>query len=143
MSGAAVSARAWSPVDAAASLKSVPRKEPSMNTSKPFRSFDLDSIDVDPSFVGHTLARLRREQNIKPEQQAQALGIDLDRLMALSSSRMPRDPAEVSMVSARIGWKRVGWRNSWVLPSTCAATAQRNDRSIRASGMATPRTFGQ
>jgi hypothetical protein len=105
MSVAAVSARGWSPADAAASLKTVPRKEPSMNTSKPFRSFDLDSIGVDPSFVGHTLARLRREQNISPEQQAQALGIDLERLMALSSSRMPRDAAKVRMVAARMGWE--------------------------------------
>jgi hypothetical protein len=76
-----------------------------MNTSKPFRSFDLDSIGVDPSFVGHTLAQLRREQNITPERQAQALGIDLERLTALSSSRMPRDAAEVRMVAARMGWE--------------------------------------
>jgi hypothetical protein len=105
MSGAAALARAWSPADAAASLETVPSKEPSMNTSKPFRSFDLDSIGKDPSFVGHTLARLRREQNLTPEQQARALGIDLERLMALSSSRMPRDAAEVSMVAARMGWE--------------------------------------
>jgi hypothetical protein len=76
-----------------------------MNTSGPFRSFDLDSTGAGPSFVGHTLARLRREQNITPEQQAQALGIDLERLTALSSSRMPRDAAEVRMVAARMGWE--------------------------------------
>ncbi len=35
-----------------------------MNTSGPFRSFDLDSTAANTSFVGHTLARLRREQNI-------------------------------------------------------------------------------
>ncbi len=50
-----------------------------MNTSGPFRSSDLDSTGGDPSFVGHRLAQLRREQNITPEQQAQALGIDLER----------------------------------------------------------------
>ena len=76
-----------------------------MNTSSPFRPFDLDSTGADPSFVGHTLARLRREQNITPEQQAQALGIDLERLTALSSSRMPRDTSGVSMVAARMGWE--------------------------------------
>jgi hypothetical protein len=76
-----------------------------MNTSGPFRSFDLDSTGSDPSFVGHRLAQLRREQNITPQRQAQALGIDLERLTALSSSRMPRDAAEVSMVAARIGWE--------------------------------------
>ncbi len=76
-----------------------------MNTSAPFRSFDLDSTAANPSFVGHTLARLRCEQNIALEQQAQALGIDLERLTALSSSRMPRDAAEVRMVAARMGWE--------------------------------------
>lgn len=76
-----------------------------MNTSSPFRSFDLASTGSDPSFVGHRLARLRREQNLTPEQQAQALGFDLERLTVLSSSRMPRDAAEVSMVAARIGWE--------------------------------------
>ncbi len=76
-----------------------------MNTSVPFRSFDLDSTGSDPCFVGHRLTQLRREQNIAPEQQAQALGIDLERLTALSSSRMPRDAAEVRMVAARIGWE--------------------------------------
>jgi hypothetical protein len=76
-----------------------------MNTSGPFRSFDLDSTGADPSFVGPRLAQLRREQNITPEQQAQALGIDLERLTALSSSRMPKDAAEVSVVAARIGWE--------------------------------------
>jgi hypothetical protein len=76
-----------------------------MNTSKPFRSFDLESTGADPSFVGHRLARQRREQNITPEQQAQALSIDLERLTALSSSRMPRDAAEVRMVAARMGWE--------------------------------------
>jgi len=76
-----------------------------MNTSGPFGSFDLDSTGADSSFVGHRLAQLRRDQNITPEQQAQSLGIDLERLTALSSSRMPRDTAEVSMVAARMGWE--------------------------------------
>jgi len=76
-----------------------------MNTSGPFRSFDLDSTAANTSFVGHTLARLRREQNITLEQQAQALGIDLERLTTLSSSRMPRDAADVRLVAARMGWE--------------------------------------
>jgi hypothetical protein len=66
-----------------------------MNTSDPFRFLDLDSTSSDPSFVGHRLAWQRREQNITPEQQAQALGIDLERLTALSSSRMPRGSSRV------------------------------------------------
>jgi hypothetical protein len=76
-----------------------------MNTSDPFRSIDLNSTGADPSLVGHRLTQLRREQNITPEQQAQALGIDLERLTALSSSRMPRDATEVRMVAARMGWE--------------------------------------
>jgi hypothetical protein len=76
-----------------------------MNTSGPFRSFGLESTGSDPSFIGLALARLRREQNITPEEQAKALGIDLERLTALSSSRMPRDAAEVRMAAARIGWE--------------------------------------
>ena len=76
-----------------------------MNTSGPFRSFDLASTGADPAFVGHRLAQLRREHNITPEQQAQALCIDLERLTVLSSSRMPRDTSEVSMVAARMGWE--------------------------------------
>ena len=76
-----------------------------MNTSGEFRSFDLNSTGSAPSFVGNRLARLRREQNITPEQQAQPLGINLEQLTALASSRMPRDAAEVSMVAARMGWE--------------------------------------
>ena len=76
-----------------------------MNTSGPFRSFDLDSTGSDPSFVGHRLAQLRRERNITPEQQAQALGIDLERLTALFSSQIPRDAVEVRMVAAQMGWQ--------------------------------------
>jgi hypothetical protein len=76
-----------------------------MNTSGPFRSFDLDVTGTDPSLVGHRLARLRREQNITPGQQANALGIDLECLTALASSRMPRDEAEVRMLAARMGWE--------------------------------------
>jgi hypothetical protein len=76
-----------------------------MNTSGPVRSFDLDSTGADTSFVGHRLAQLRREQNTTPEQQAQALGIDLERLTTLCSSRMPREAAEVRMVAARMDWE--------------------------------------
>ncbi len=50
-----------------------------MNTSEPFRSLDIDSTAADPSLAGHHLARLRRQQNINPGQQAAALGIDMER----------------------------------------------------------------
>jgi hypothetical protein len=76
-----------------------------MNTSRPFQSLDLDATAADLSLVGHRLARLRREQNITPDQQAASLGIDLERLTALSSSRMPRSAAEVELVAARMGWE--------------------------------------
>jgi hypothetical protein len=76
-----------------------------MNTSRPFQSLDLDATAADLSLVGHRLARLRREQNITPDQQAASLGIDLECLTALASSRMPRDAVEVRMVAARMGWE--------------------------------------
>ena len=76
-----------------------------MNTSEPFQFLDIDSAATDPSLVGHRLTRLRREQNINPGQQAEAFGIDIERLTTLSSCRMPRDQAELGMVAARMGWE--------------------------------------
>lgn len=76
-----------------------------MDTSQPFHPTDLDSTATDPSLVGHRLARQRREQNITPQQQAEHLGIDLERLAALCSSRMPQDMAGVEMIAARMGWE--------------------------------------
>jgi hypothetical protein len=80
-------------------------EEAPMDTSKPFRSLDLDTTSTDPSLVGYRLARQRREQNITVQQQAEALGIDLERLAALCSSRMPQDRAAVEMIAARVGWE--------------------------------------
>ena len=76
-----------------------------MNTSEPFRSLDMDAAAADPSLVGHRLAQLRQAQNITPEQQAQALGIDRERLTTLCSCRLPRDQSELEMIAARIGWE--------------------------------------
>ena len=76
-----------------------------MNTSEPFRSLDMDAAAADPSLVGYRLAQLRRAQNISQEQQAQALGIDRERLTTLCSCRLPRDQAELEMIAARIGWE--------------------------------------
>ena len=39
------------------------------------------------------------------QQQAEALGIDLERLAALCSSRMPQDLEGVEMIAARMGWE--------------------------------------
>jgi hypothetical protein len=44
-------------------------------------------------------------QNITPEQQVEALGIDRKRLTTLCSCRLPRDPAELESIAARIGWE--------------------------------------
>jgi transcriptional regulator with XRE-family HTH domain len=76
-----------------------------MNTSEPFRSLDMDTAAADPSLVGYRLAQLRLAQNITPEQQAEALGIDRERLTTLCSCRLPRDQAELKMIAARIGWE--------------------------------------
>ena len=76
-----------------------------MNTSEPFRSLGMDAAAADPSLVGHRLAQLRQAQNITPAQQAEALGIDRERLTTLSSCRLPRDQAELELLAARIGWE--------------------------------------
>jgi hypothetical protein len=76
-----------------------------MNTSDPFRSLDMDAAAADPSLVGHRLAQLRQAQNITPEQQAEALGIDRERLTTLCSCRLPRDQAELELLAARLGWE--------------------------------------
>jgi hypothetical protein len=44
-----------------------------MNTSKPFRSLDVDAAAADPSLVGYSLTHLRQAQNITAEQQAERL----------------------------------------------------------------------
>jgi hypothetical protein len=75
-----------------------------MNTSEPFRSLDMDAAAADPSLVGHRLAQLRQPQHITAEQQAEALGIDRERLTILCSCRLPRDQAELELIAARIGW---------------------------------------
>ena len=76
-----------------------------MNTSEPFRSLGMDAAAADPSLVGHRLAQLRQAQNITPAQQAEALGIDRERLTTLCSCRLPRDQAELELLAARIGWE--------------------------------------
>jgi hypothetical protein len=76
-----------------------------MNTSEPFRPLDIDAAAADPSLVGHRLAQLRQAQNITPEQQAEALGIDRERLTTLCSCRLPRNQAELELLAARIGWE--------------------------------------
>jgi len=65
----------------------------------------MDAAAADPSLVGHRLAQLRQAQNITPEQQAEALGIDGERLTTLCSCRLPRDQAELELIAARIGWE--------------------------------------
>ena len=71
------------------------------------RAFGADDVDAaaDPSLVGHRLAQLRQAQNITPEQQAEALGIDRERLTTLCSCRLPRDQAELKLIAARLGWE--------------------------------------
>lgn len=76
-----------------------------MNISNPFQLLDLDTAAADPSLVGHRLAQLRRELNITPEQQAEALGIDPEHLAVLCSCRLPTDMTGVEMIAARMGWE--------------------------------------
>ena len=76
-----------------------------MNTSDPFRSLDMATAAADPSLVGYRLAQLRQAQNISQEQQAQALGIDRERLTTLCACRLPRDQAELELIASGIGWE--------------------------------------
>jgi len=76
-----------------------------MSTCEPFRSLDMDAAAADPSLVGYRLAQLRQAQNITPEQQAEALDIDRERLTTLCSCRLPRDQAELELIAARMGWE--------------------------------------
>jgi transcriptional regulator with XRE-family HTH domain len=76
-----------------------------MNTSEPFRSLDMDAAAADPSLAGYRLAQLRKAQNITAEQQAEALGIDRERLTTLCSCRLPRGQAELELIAARMGWE--------------------------------------
>jgi hypothetical protein len=64
----------------------------------------VDATAADPSLVGHRLAQLRQPQHITAEQQAEAIGIDRERLTTLYSCRLPRDQAELELIPARIGW---------------------------------------
>lgn len=68
----------------------------------------MDAAAANPSLVGHRLAQLRQGQNITPEQQVEALGVDRERLKTLCSCRLPRGQAELELIAARIGWE-VGW----------------------------------
>ena len=76
-----------------------------MSTCEPFRSLDLDAAAANLSLVGFHLAQLRKAQNITPEQQAEALDIDRERLTTLCSCRLPRDQAELELIAARMGWE--------------------------------------
>ena len=92
-----------------------------MKTSEPFRSLDMDAEAADLSLIGYRLALLRQVQNIAPEQQAEALGIDRERLTTLYSGRLPRDQAELELIASdRLGGWKAGWavgcplyRESW------------------------------
>lgn len=79
-----------------------------MSSSEPFGSLGMVAAAADPPLVGHRLAQFRRAQNITPEQQAEALGIDRERLTTLCSCRLPRDQAELELLAARIG-REAGW----------------------------------
>jgi hypothetical protein len=76
-----------------------------MSDTDPFISLDIERTATEPGFVGYQLAQLRREQNISPKQQAEALGIGLEALTTLCSSRMPKSRADVELIAARMGWE--------------------------------------
>lgn len=76
-----------------------------MNTSEPFRSLAMDAAAAHTFLVGHRLAPILPGENITPEHQVEALGIDREQLKTLCSCRLPRDQAELELIAARIGWE--------------------------------------
>jgi len=66
-----------------------------MSDIEPVR-FDLvDCLCRDPYFCGSQLAQLREEKGQTPEQQADDLGLTLQRLEFLALSRMPQSQADL------------------------------------------------
>jgi len=76
-----------------------------MNSGESFRSTDFDAAAADPKLIGHRLARLRRQQNLTPQEQASSFGIDLERMTDLCSCRIPWNAAAVAVIAARMGWE--------------------------------------
>jgi hypothetical protein len=70
-----------------------------MSDIEPVR-FDLvDCLCRDPYFCGSQLAQLREEKGQTPEQQADDLGIPLQRLEFLALSRMPQGRADLEAIA--------------------------------------------
>ncbi len=76
-----------------------------MPLSDPILKLAFERSATDPFFAGCRLDRLRRDQRLTPEQQAEALGLTLESLVGLCLCRQPRDKADVEMIAARMGWE--------------------------------------
>ena len=61
-----------------------------MSDIEPIRFDTVDCLSRDPYFCGSQLAQLREKKGQTPEQQADDLGIPLQRLEFLALSRMPQ-----------------------------------------------------
>jgi hypothetical protein len=59
----------------------------------------VDCLTREPFFCGHRLARLREEKGQTPEQQADDLGITLQRLVFLALSRLPQGRADLEAIA--------------------------------------------
>ena len=66
-----------------------------MSDIDPSLFYTLDSLSRDPYFCGSQLAQLREKKGQTPEQQADDLGIPLQRLEFLALSRMPQSQADL------------------------------------------------
>ena len=70
-----------------------------MSDIEPVRFHLVDGLSRDPYFCGSQLAQLREEKGQTPEQQADDLGITLQRLEFLALSRMPQGRADLEAIA--------------------------------------------
>jgi hypothetical protein len=70
-----------------------------MSDIEPIRFDVVDCLSREPYFCGSQLAHLREEKGQTPEQQADDLGITLQRLEFLALSRLPRGRADLEAIA--------------------------------------------
>jgi hypothetical protein len=70
-----------------------------MSDIEPVRFDMVDCLSRDPYFCGSQLARRREKKGQTPEQQADDLGITLQRLEFLALSRMPQGRADLEAIA--------------------------------------------
>jgi hypothetical protein len=63
----------------------------------------LEDTATRPDFCGYQLAARRRQQNLSAEEQAESLGLGLERLAKLALCRRPVNQAEMDLIAGYVG----------------------------------------